>query len=132
MKQAIKYYLGIDGGGTKTEFCLVNAHGMQLCSALLGASNPNDTGLDETCALLAQGIDKVTDGYDRAQISCFAGIAGAATGDNAAHITNFLRTLGFAPDFLAMTPAQVYSSLESEDEAALLEADGVQQRFLLQ
>ena len=35
-----------------------------------------------------------------------------------------LRTLGFAPDFLAMTPAQVYSSLESEDEAALLEATG--------
>ena len=35
-----------------------------------------------------------------------------------------LRTLGFAPDFLAMTPAQVYSSLENEDEAALLEATG--------
>ena len=35
-----------------------------------------------------------------------------------------LLTLGFAPDFLAMTPAQVYSSLESEDEAALLEATG--------
>ena len=33
-----------------------------------------------------------------------------------------LRELGFAPDFLAMTPAQVYSSLENEDEAALLEA----------
>ena len=33
-----------------------------------------------------------------------------------------LRTLGFAPDFLAMTPAQVYSSLENEDEAELLQA----------
>ena len=35
-----------------------------------------------------------------------------------------LRGLGFAPDFLAMTPAQVYSSLETEEEAALLEASG--------
>ena len=35
-----------------------------------------------------------------------------------------LRSLGFAPDFIAMTPAQVYSSLESEDEAALLKAAG--------
>lgn len=35
-----------------------------------------------------------------------------------------LRELGFAPEFLAMTPAQVHSSLESEDEAALLEATG--------
>lgn len=33
-----------------------------------------------------------------------------------------LGMLGFAPDFLAMTPAQVYSSLEKEDEAALLRA----------
>ena len=32
--------------------------------------------------------------------------------------------LGFAPEFLAMTPAQVYSSLETEEEAALLEATG--------
>ncbi len=35
-----------------------------------------------------------------------------------------LRSLGFAPDFLAMTPAQVYSSLENEEEAALLKATG--------
>ena len=33
-----------------------------------------------------------------------------------------LQDLGFAPDFLAMTPAQVYSSMESEEELALLEA----------
>lgn len=33
-----------------------------------------------------------------------------------------LGALGFAPDFLAVTPAQVYSSLESEDEVALLRA----------
>ena len=118
MKQAIKYYLGIDGGGTKTEFCLVNAHGAQLCSALLGASNPNDTGLDETCALLAQGIDKVTDSYDRAQISCFAGIAGAATGDNAAHITEFLRTLGFAR-------AACQSDLALSLAVCLGDADGI-------
>ena len=96
MTQSIKYYLGIDGGGTKTEFCLTDENGTHLCSALLGASNPNDIGLDATCALLSEGIDKVTDGYNRADISVFAGIAGAATGDHASRIKAHLDTLGFA------------------------------------
>ena len=95
MNESIQYYLGIDGGGTKTVFLLTDANGVMLCSATLGASNPNDIGLDATCALLSNGIDQVTAGYDRAAISCFAGIAGAATGDNACKITDFLCTLGF-------------------------------------
>ena len=96
MTQSIKYYLGIDGGGTKTEFCLADKDGAILRSALFGASNPNDIGIDATCALLVEGIDKVTEGYDRADISVFAGIAGAATGDHASRIKAHLDTLGFA------------------------------------
>ena len=95
MNESIQYYLGIDGGGTKTVFLLTDANGVMLCSATLGASNPNDIGLDATCALLENGIQSVTGGYDRAAISCFAGIAGAATGDNACKVTDFLCTLGF-------------------------------------
>ena len=96
MTNTIQYYLGIDGGGTKTVFLLTDMRGVKLCSATLGASNPNDVGFDATCALLSDGIDTVTGGYDRATVSCFAGIAGAATGDNAAKMTDFLGTLGFA------------------------------------
>lgn len=96
MRNEIQYYLGIDGGGTKTAFALVDACGKQIASLTLGASNPNDIGLDATCTLLGDGIDQVTKGIDRAQISLFAGIAGAATGDNAARLTAYLGTLGFA------------------------------------
>ena len=74
MAQNIKYYLGIDGGGTKTELCLADKDGTILSSALFRASNPNDIGIDATCALLSKGIDKVTKDYDRADISVFAGI----------------------------------------------------------
>lgn len=96
MNKSIQYYLGIDGGGTKTVFLLTDTRGVKLCSVTLGASNPNDVGFDTTCALLSDGIRAVTGGYDRAAISCFAGIAGAATGDHASRITEFLRSLGFA------------------------------------
>ncbi len=118
MTQNIKYYLGIDGGGTKTEFYLTDAEGFLLGSCILGASNPNDIGLDATCALLGKGIEKATEGYDRAAISAFAGIAGAATGDNAAQITDFLRTFGFAK-------ADAASDVRSSLAACLGDEDGI-------
>ena len=118
MAQNIKYYLGIDGGGTKTELCLADKNGTILSSALFGASNPNDIGIDATCALLTAGIDKVTDGYDRADISVFAGIAGAATGDHASRIADFLRSLGFAK-------ADAASDVRLALAASLCDADGV-------
>ena len=118
MTQSMKYYLGIDGGGTKTEFRLADKDGALLSSALLGASNPNDIGLDATCTLLAAGIDEVTKGYDRAAISVFAGIAGAATGDNAARIKEYLGTLGFAK-------ADAASDVHLALAACLGDADGI-------
>lgn len=118
MSKQIRYYLGIDGGGTKTALVLADETGNTLAACTLGASNPNDIGLDATCALLQRGIDQVTEGYDRAQISCFAGIAGAATGDNAAKITDFLRTPGFAR-------AACQSDLALSLAVCLGDADGI-------
>ncbi len=114
----IQYYLGIDGGGTKTAFALVDARGIELTALSLGTSNPNDIGLDATCSLLKEGIDQVTKGYDRAAISAFAGIAGAATGNHAARITDFLRTLGFAK-------AECQSDLSLSLAVCLGDADGI-------
>lgn len=118
MTHTVKYYLGIDGGGTKTEFRLVDATGQLLGSALLGASNPNDIGIGATCTLLEDGIAKVCAGYDRAFISVFAGIAGAATGNHAALIKGYLGTLGFAA-------ADVASDVRSCLAACLGDADGI-------
>ena len=38
----MKYYLAVDGGGTKTEFVWVNERGMVVLKELKGTSNPND------------------------------------------------------------------------------------------
>lgn len=118
MTENVQYYLGIDGGGTKTEFWLTDGEGFLLASCVLGASNPNDIGLDATCALLAQGVYAVTDGYDRSAISVFAGIAGAGVADNASHIRQHLYSLGFAR---TDCKSDVYSSLA----ACLGQSDGI-------
>jgi len=79
MKQ---YYLGIDGGGTKTEAVLCDENGCILFSQKKSATNPNDVGV--SCA-----VEKLRDLIDEAhlflkktqnspaQLCIFGGIAGA-------------------------------------------------------
>lgn len=75
------YYLGIDGGGTKTEFLLADDFGNTVSRVILGACNPNDIGFDNTLELLRQGISQVCGDIPRRLISVFAGVAGILTGD---------------------------------------------------
>ena len=74
-KGEILYYLGIDGGATKTEFLLTDAEGRTLARSLLGAANPNDVGLEAMRTVLGRGIAEVVHGYPLERISVFAGIA---------------------------------------------------------
>ena len=46
----MKYYLGVDGGGTKTEFVWTNERGMVVLRDIKGSSNPNDIGKDSMIA----------------------------------------------------------------------------------
>lgn len=75
------YYIGIDGGGTKTEAVLCSSAGTVLSDVILSGSNPNDIGIQASIALLHHTIDKllyaVPDVKDGADIRLFAGIAGA-------------------------------------------------------
>ncbi len=123
--KSVQYFLGIDGGGTKTEFRLVDSTGKLCTSALLGASNPNDIGLDAICALLGEGIAKTTEGFDRATVSVFAGIAGAATGDHASRIKAYLNTLGFArTDAASDVRSCLAACLRDQDGIAVIMGTG--------
>ena len=93
----IRYYLGIDGGGTKTAFRLEGEKdGEALRELVLGAGNPNDIGMEACLALLTEGIDRICEGLERSEVSVFAGIAGFASGDNGAKIEGHLKNLGFS------------------------------------
>ena len=90
------YFLGIDGGGTKTAFRLVDAKGAVIRTVYAGASNPNDIGIERALAVLADGIRRACEGIPLACITAFAGIAGGGlTGDRAAQIRGFLEQFGF-------------------------------------
>lgn len=92
----IKYYLGIDGGGTKTAFALADTNGNVLKETTLGATNPNDVGFDQTYTTLKKGIETVCCGYPYHFISAFAGLAGCSSAENMPKIRDYLSQFGFA------------------------------------
>ena len=52
-------YLGVDGGGTKTRFALIDGDGHLLGEAQLGTTYHPHVGLDGVCAVLAEGVATV-------------------------------------------------------------------------
>lgn len=77
-----QYFLGIDGGGTKTEAVLCDASGHVLYRQMTAPTNPNDVGirvaLDRLCRLLESVHFFVTrERGEDATLALFAGISGA-------------------------------------------------------
>lgn len=52
-------YLGVDGGGTKTRFALVDGDGSLLAEAQLGTTYHPHAGIEGVRAILAQGVEQV-------------------------------------------------------------------------
>ena len=75
-------YVAVDGGGTKTEFLLFTKEGEVLNRVMMGASNPNDIGIDNSCALILEGIKKLTLKSGEPQ-AIFMGVAGIGTAETA-------------------------------------------------
>ena len=83
-------YVGIDGGGTKTEFVLVDERGIPRKRAVLGTSNPNAVGIEETCRVFLQGISDVSDLSFRIR-GIFAGAAGLSVGQYSRQVRQALQ-----------------------------------------
>lgn len=72
-------FVGIDGGGTKTEFVSFLADGTVLGRVVSERSNPNDVGGEASLNTLHNGVTKLLQGIVPKAV--FAGIAGAGAGE---------------------------------------------------
>ncbi len=93
---SVRFLLGIDGGGTKTEFLLTDFEKNKIRRVVLGGSNPNNAGIENTYAVLEKGIAQICEGFDYGKISVCAGIAGTKTGENHSLLNDFFSRFGFA------------------------------------
>jgi N-acetylglucosamine kinase-like BadF-type ATPase/DNA-binding XRE family transcriptional regulator len=82
--------IGIDGGGTKTEFCLFNERGEILGRELLAGTNPNVYGMDKTQKTLKAGIDALM-ARNADVCGIFAGVAGCGIDRHRRAVTAFLK-----------------------------------------
>jgi glucosamine kinase len=82
-------YLGIDGGGSKTAFLLVDEYYNEICHVQSGPSNYLSVGPDAAREAIAQGIAQLT---EQPGIVC-AGFAGAGRPDGVTFYKELLRTL---------------------------------------
>ena len=98
---AEKWIVGVDGGGTKTDFVLCGADGNVAARTLTGGSNVNESGLPAVGALLEEGVSRLLElsGVPRSGITAlFAGLSGILSdgGKQAEKLREFLeeRLLG--------------------------------------
>ena len=95
-KTSHHYFLGIDGGGTKTVFKLTDENGAVIRTALKGSVNPNDIGMENALMLLKEGIHEVCRDIPYSSITMFAGISGGGlSGNNAEIFRQFFKKFGF-------------------------------------
>ncbi len=90
------YYLGIDGGGTKTALILTDKDMNILRQEITEGCNPMDVGIENALRILKAGINKICSGIPKSQIFLFAGIAGGTSSDNRTVLADFFREFGFA------------------------------------
>jgi N-acetylglucosamine kinase-like BadF-type ATPase len=82
-------FLGIDGGGSKTAFLLVDDYYNEICHVQTGPSNHLSVGNDAAREAIAQGISQLT---EQPNIVC-AGFAGAGRPDSIAFYREVLQSL---------------------------------------
>ncbi len=89
------YYLGVDGGGTKTALLLTDHTLTSIRTLRCDCCNPVDIGMTTACDRLRAGITEICAGIPYAKISLFAGIAGGISAGNKETLAAFLDTFGF-------------------------------------
>lgn len=88
-----KYLLGIDGGGSKTDFLLCDFELNEIARRVSTRSNPNDVGIEAVKSLIRENIALLLaeSGISEIDIAAaFAGIAGLTSSDYAAQVTKTL------------------------------------------
>ena len=102
-------YLGIDGGGSKTTFLLVDEYYNELCHLHTGPSNWLSVGADAAKSAIRDGVSKLT---ERPNVVC-AGFAGAARAESASFYREVLTTL--IPDATIIVEGEVKGNLTAND-----------------
>lgn len=87
----MKYYLGIDGGGTKTAICVIN-ESKEIIDVKIGKSSSIDTvSLEESKTNIQEIIEKLE--FDGQITTCFAGLGGVSSPKDKENVKEALKKI---------------------------------------
>ena len=89
------FYLGIDGGGTKTELLLKDQNGKEIERLFVGPCNPNSIGMSASQNVLKIAINEILKNVDYSSVNLFAGISGGGLEKRKNEYRNFFSKMGF-------------------------------------
>jgi len=120
------YFLGIDGGGTKTAMALADHTGKTIRQLRLEPCNPFDVGLESAKNVLKTGIRQICNEIPLSQIVLFAGIAGTVSGNYRQPIEEFLQEFHFAHISLGSDNENIIAAgLGQEDGITMILGTGI-------
>ena len=90
------YFLGIDGGGTKTALLLTDKNGQTVRTLSVDGCNPVDIGITRAKAVLRDAIYQICEGIRFPCVYTFAGIAGGTTANMKEELAAFFESFRFA------------------------------------
>ncbi|MBR3768608.1 MAG: hypothetical protein IKL10_10290 [Clostridia bacterium] len=122
----IKFLLGIDGGGTKTEFLLTDLNERKIKQIILDSSNPINRGIENSELVLRLGISKICEDLNYNEISVFAGISGGSSKNIKSEIYRFLGEFGFGSYANGSdTDSTLEVALKGENGVAVIMGTGI-------
>src|SRR5690606_11277794 len=83
-RRSHQLFLGVDGGGTKTQIAIMNAHREVVCEGTSGPSNPLRVGVETAVANILKAVNEACDsgGVSRGDIArATLGLAGVRRAD---------------------------------------------------
>jgi N-acetylglucosamine kinase-like BadF-type ATPase len=116
------YYLGFDGGGTKTDCVLLDASGGLLAQGVAGPSNPLRAGFDEAFQSLTKAAEHVL-AAARIDASAVTGVCAGLAGAGRPRVIK--RVMGHLVDQFPRAHVHVCTDLEVALEAAVGDGAGV-------
>ena len=124
-----EYYIGIDGGGTKTKAVVSRKDGKILATACAGPSNPNFSGVEAGCTAIIKSIELA---FKKIKISIIdariiricAGISGCFKKDIKNAVRNFLVEY-FKKNEIPVFDIKIYSDCFAAWYGAFLGQEGI-------
>jgi len=89
-ERQIRSFVGVDGGGTKTEFLLIDETGKRIDSMVLEGCNPNTCGIQGAIGIIRRGLELLRP-RTRNVAGIFVGGAGFDVGDHAERMISALK-----------------------------------------